>query len=152
MPTVRNSRAPVAQRGGITRHEIAIRLLVNSRPDIHRNGFRQAVRELWAELADPELDDGPPQMPFLPDAYRIDRESEELILYEVEDSNPISPQKLAALGEFWFDWDCEGQHDWLPRLVTVDRYGRETGEIDMMGLYYAIDLDEVSPSPVGMVG
>lgn len=152
MPTRRNSRAPVHQRD-LTRHEIAIRMLVNSDPDIHRNGFRAAVRALWVEINEGnEWYEDAPSMDFLPDAYRIDRETQSLILYEVEDSNPISPSKLQKLGWFWFCWDCEDYHDWMPRLVTVDHYGRETGEIDMCGLYYSAILESERPAAHSVFG
>jgi len=134
MATVRDSRAPVTSREFPTLHELAIRTLVNSDPNIHRNGFRAAIKELVAELDGDEecLVDG-----FLPDAYKIDRDAQEILIYEVEDSHPLPPNKLRLYSWFWFCWEAEGHHEWLPRLFTVDRYGRATGEIDLCAAYYA---------------
>lgn len=150
MATRKDSKAPVIRADGhLTAHEVAIRTLVLSHPDIHRNGFKAAIRALWDELcAQCEYMDGPvPEMRFLPDAYRIDRENETIILYEVEDTHPLPVHKLHELAMFWFDWDCEGEHDWLPKLVTVDRYGRETGEVDLCAMYHAVVLLQQVPFP-----
>jgi len=124
-------------------------MLVNGDRDIHRNGFRAAIRDLVAEL---DGDEGCFVDGFLPDAYKIDREAQEIIIYEVEDSHPIPPHKLDRYAWFWFCWDAEGAHEWLPRLFTVDRYGRLTGEINLCAAYYAF-LDNhrpaFSPAPAG---
>lgn len=139
MPNKIDSRAPVRRRTGeTTRHEIAIRMLVGSHPDIHRNGFWEAARALHTEL-NAGFDHGHEffRHSFLPDAYRIDRENCDLLIYEVEDSHPIPVDKLEMYADMWFDWDCEGHHDWLPRLFTIDRYGRATGEIDLGDLHDA---------------
>lgn len=141
MPTVRDKRAPKFYKDGeVTRHELAIRMLVNSHPDMCRNGFAKAVRELWIELhadEDPDECTEPVRHPFLPDAYRIDREAQEILVYEVEDTCPISPEKLLRLAYWWFQWDADDEHEWLPRVFVVDRYGNVGTEIDLMAAYYA---------------
>lgn len=151
MPTKRNSRAPVNGRDGeVTRHELAIRMLVNGDSGVHRNGFKAAVCELWQEAAEPDEDgliEDVPDMPFLPDAYKVDRERKLLMIYEVEDSHPIPPRKLQEYAMFWFYWDCE-ETDWEPRLYAVDRYGTCATQINLQALYYAC-LDSFRPSGGG---
>ena len=134
MATVRDSRAPVTSRETPTLHELAIRMLVNSDRNIHRNGFRAVIRELVEEL---DCDNSCLADGFLPDAYKIDRDAQEILIYEVEDSHPLPPRKLDRYSWFWFCWEAEDRHEWLPRLFTVDRYGRATGEIDLCATYYA---------------
>lgn len=148
MPTKRDSRAPCHQQK-LTRHELAIRTLVLGDPGIHRNGFAEAVRALWDELdAASEYGLDPlDKIAFRPDAYKVDRETETLILYEVEDSHPIPAEKLRQLAWFWFCWDAEAEHEWLPELHTVDRYGRMTGQIDLCSLYYTAILAEHRRTP-----
>lgn len=147
MPTKRDSRAPHKQ-SNLTRHEMAIRMLINSDLDIHRNGFKKAATALWNELAalDEYGPDDAPKIEFLPDAYKIDRENETLHLYEVEDSHPIPVDKLRKLAWYWFLWDCEGHHEWSPALHIVDRYGTITATLDLCRVYYATMLDEHRPA------
>jgi len=132
MPTVRGPRTPNIQKV-TTPHELVIRSLIDSHPDMCRNGFRRAMRNLWSELGD--IDEMLP-IDFVPDAYRIDREAEEILIYEVEFSHPVTEHKLRQYGMLWFDWDAEGQHEWLPRLFIIDRLGQR--EIPMRELYYRV--------------
>ena len=139
MVTKRPSRAPVQRSDGTTtRHELVIRMLVNSHPAMQRNGFSRSVKDLLISLgADADYRDDFPPCRFVPDAYRIDHEAQDILIYEVEDTNPISPRKLEELAEYWFWWESEGQHDWMPRLFVVDRYGASRLEIDLQQVWYA---------------
>jgi hypothetical protein len=134
MPTKRDSRAPKQQKE-LTRHELAIRMLINSDPHIHRNGFLAAMRELVA-AEDCEDDCIPERM--LPDAYRIDRAGGWIDIFEVDDTHPIPAHKLQAYANLWEAWDGEGRSDFMPRLFNVDRYGKVQGEIDLRAIAYAL--------------
>ncbi|GAA4015434.1 hypothetical protein GCM10022280_12720 [Sphingomonas swuensis] len=117
-----------------TRHEAAIKRLVESDSRMCRNGFKRVVRDLWDELGgDP---DEMETLSFLPDAFLVDRERRELLLYEVEDTSALKPAKKALYGAFWFAWDSEDLHDWLPRLFVCSTTGRVSYEVPLSALYY----------------
>jgi hypothetical protein len=68
--------------------------------------------------------EGPsPAIAFVPDAFRLNEDDCEIELYEVEVTHPLTMRKLRTLGEWWAAWDAEGDHDWLPVLIQVDRFG-----------------------------
>jgi hypothetical protein len=147
MPIKIDSRAPVVHRHRrATMHELGIRVLLASDDEIHRNGFARSVRAL-AEEIDADIDELAPGR-FLPDAYKIDRAAEQLLLYEVVDTNPLSTTKLEALAWFWFQWDADDFHDWLPRLFIVNRHGKVTEEINLCAAYYAFLPDWAARDPV----
>jgi hypothetical protein len=146
MPTRRDPRAACRPNDTPSLHERLIRSLIESDPRMCRNGFWRAHRELTDELGF-GLDDFPPDRPFLPDAYLFDRDNQEILLFEVEVSCPLTAQKIAAYGWFWFEWDGEGSTDWLPRLFVVDRYGHRN-ELNMAELYFADVRDAANRPPV----
>jgi hypothetical protein len=149
MATVRNTRVPCVKEGSVepTRHEMAIRMLINRDDDIHRNGFAKAHDALADEVLDEEWREDMRTPKFLPDAYKFDRETETIIIYEVDDTHPIPPRKLREMAMLWFDWDCFDCNNWLPELRIVDRYGNETGVIDLCEVYYAMLPEMASPTP-----
>jgi hypothetical protein len=128
----RGTREPCAQTT-VTRHELAIRMLVNSDAGVHRNGLSVALAALVEEV-DATPDCSP--LRCRPDAYKIDRSSKTIVLFEVEDTNPITAGKLAELAAFWMAWDDDDYDDWTVELHTVDRYGRVTGQIDLCAVHY----------------
>jgi len=83
-------------------------------------GFPQAVRDLRARL---KCSEPAPEIHFVPDAYRINEDTCEIEIFEVEVTHPIPARKLRDLGLYWSEWDAEGEHDWLPVLIQVDRFG-----------------------------
>lgn len=72
---------------------------------------------------------------FLPDAFRFNAETTEIEIYEVEVRSPLTSAKIAVLGEFWEDWDGEGDSDWTPVLILVDRFGNRS-RMDLMHAAY----------------
>lgn len=135
VPTRRPPRAPCRPSDPPSLHERLIRGLLDGNPNVCRNGFWEAVSKLAAELGE----DGPldrARYGFLPDAYLIDRENCEIVLYEVEVTGRLTDCKLRNLGNFWAWWDGSGEHDWLPRLILVDRFGNHN-EIGLQERSYA---------------
>lgn len=134
-------REPKLSRDGtVSPHEAGIRMLIDSHPDMRRNGFQHSIRQLWAGLyPDPEDADEVPTIQALPDAFRLDRENQDILIYEVEVTNPLSAFKLYEYGRYWSDWDCDDAHEWLPRLFVVNRYGH-IGEIDLVRVYHDVVL------------
>lgn len=133
MPTKRGLRQQCPQKR-LTCHELAIRTLVFSDVRICRNGFARAVDTFLNKLGVDE--DDRPIIDFRLDAYMIDEEAGEIIMFEVEDTHFIDPDKLRGLTYFWFDADGMSE-EVFARLVTVDRYGRREGDIDLCALFYA---------------
>ena len=111
---------------------------------LHRNLIDDLVAELGAKtakfakasdaLAD-ELDSEIMTPQFKPDAYRINRETMRIELYEVEVTHPVSPQKLSQFASYWEDWDGEAGHAWLPVLIIVNRFGARS-ELDLCDAYH----------------
>ena len=132
MPTRRHPRAPCQSD---TPHELAIRRLIDSHQDLCRNGFWEAIKQLCDELGE---DDVPTKLGFRfqPDAYRIDRQASEILLYEVEVTSLVTPDKMKLIAAFWEWWEASGDHDWMPRLFLVNRYGHQ-GEVDLSAHAYA---------------
>jgi hypothetical protein len=98
-----------------------------------RNGFWRQHKALVEDLG---LDQEEfPANAFLPDAYLFDHEAQEIRLFEVEISCPLTPAKMDAYGWLYFCWESEGSVDWLPRLFVVDRYGHRN-ELSMSELYF----------------
>jgi hypothetical protein len=134
-----NGRKEYTRRdGSVTQHELAIRELLKIRPDIQRNGFNLAVEQLWERIQS-EFEKGEreplPPIAFRPDAFLVNEDEQYLELFEVEDWGPLRANKREQLGRWWFHWDADGRHDWLPRLWLVNRYGMITTELPLSALY-----------------
>jgi hypothetical protein len=112
------------------RHDALVQQVLAEVPGSAINDLPAALRALADEIGDPGL----ARIYFRPDAYRINRETQELELYEVEVTSPITRGKVRQLGDLWFDWDSEGDHDWLPVLFIVDRYGHRN-RVDLEDAY-----------------
>lgn len=65
---------------------------------------------------------------YVPDAYILDPEMERLVVFEVEDSHPLTYRKYSAYADLAFALDCE---EWEFKLFSVDRYGGEK-EVDLL--------------------
>lgn len=88
-------------------------------------------------------DEEPMPLNFVPDAYIVDHEAKEIILFEVGDWRLATHDKEARLGDFWFWWDAAAP-DWTVRCFAVNRFGRFTHEMDLSGFYLDL-LAEHSP-------
>ena len=142
--TNRGPRQPSIRRDGkVTPHEAVIRALVESDPRICRNGFANAVRDLWIEVGEDE--DDMPRLDIVPDAYLINHAAREVILYEVENYRLMTHDKEARLAGFWFSWDC-ADADWSVRCLAFNRFGRFTHEINLLG-FWQDSLEQYRPSP-----
>lgn len=135
MPTKRDPRAPCRPDDPASPHEQLIRDLVTSDTRMCRNGFWRAVTALAEELGEEGVFNRV-TFGFLPDAYLIDRDECEILMFEVEHYGRLSEAKLRDLGAFWDWWDGSGEHDWLPRLFLVDRFGNRN-ELDLAERAYA---------------
>lgn len=112
-------------------------------PDAATTGFPTVMRALRDELG---CEDDPPEISFIPDAFRLNRATQEIEIYEVEVTHGVSLQKLHALGYYWGQWDAEGDHDWLPVLITVNRFGHQR-RFDLCIAYHDM-LARNRPAPI----
>lgn len=124
-------------------HQNLIGEILRDFPDASTADFHGALRRLREEIGADEQPDI--ERAFRPDAYRFDREGECIEIYEVEITCELSDVKIDRLGAWWFDWDCEDCHDWLPVLITVDRYGHRN-RVDLMHAYHRTG-PFLAPSP-----
>lgn len=88
---------------------------------------------------------------FEPDAFWFDTATFTINLYEVEVSSPLMARKISLLGDFWDWWECEGESDWLPCLIVVDRFGNRN-EMDLKHAFYgtgwAQDIAGLTPESI----
>ena len=82
--------------------------------------FMESWREEWK-----------PQ--FIPDLWWIDDENKTIHLYEIEDTHPLTEDKLLLLHTFW--WNMDGI-SWDVKLVVFDRYGKNPRPLDLMEYFY----------------
>lgn len=114
-------------------HKGEIANLMADFPGARTEGFAAEQTALWLRIGG-DLEEAP-RATFRPDAYLIDEEAKELLLFEVEVTSFLSDTKCAALGYYWFEWDADDSHDWLPVLITVDRHGTRAQQ-SLSDFYY----------------
>jgi hypothetical protein len=78
---------------------------------------------------------------IIPDAYRIDQERRTVFLFEVEDTNPISPGKLRKLSEIWYRLDCL---DWEIRVFLIDRYMHHWSVLPLSKVWHTLESEDAS--------
>jgi len=101
-------------------HLDGVAAILRDYPGAQTTGLPMAVRALRDRLG---CEDEPPIINFVPDAFRINEGTQEIELFEVEVTHAIPDRKLRDLVSYWFEWESEGEHDWLPILIQVDRFG-----------------------------
>ena len=111
--------------------KLVVDLLRMEDPTIRKRGFPHELREILKDNTPQEMvfRKGRRQtLQFIPDAFRVDSEEQEITLYEVEDSNFLTIRKLSIIVNLWWVLDDMG---WNLRLVVVDRYGVNRKELDL---------------------
>ncbi len=78
--------------------------------------------------------------PFLCDMYFVAAEIQTFWLFEIEDTNPISRDKLKKL-RLWID-DFGDNTEWAGRLIVTDRWGRNHRCV----YYYEEGTDDQTPA------
>jgi len=77
---------------------------------------------------------------IIPDAYLIDTDFNVVYLFEIEDTNPLSADKLRKLSEIWFRLDCI---EWEMRVFLIDRYLSIWRSLPLADVWHALE----SPMP-----
>jgi hypothetical protein len=129
-------------------------------PGVQDAGFLRAIfearwREDYADDEIVEVNSGEPPLtkaiyirdmseqyrtPFVCDMYFIARELQTYWLYEVEDTNPISREKLRKL-RLWID-NFGDNTEWAGRLIVTDRWGHNHRCV----YYYEQSTDDETPA------
>ena len=65
---------------------------------------------------------------MIPDAFRILEKQNKIQLFEVEDTHPLTIEKLKNLARTWMAFE---DHDLHLRLFVSDRYGANIRELDL---------------------
>ena len=98
-------------------------------------GFSKAVRSIMKDECGMTWPVG-----FIPDAYEVlkthDGRLNELRIYEIEDTNPISQVKLRKLVDLWWFLDATMDRDF--RVFVLDRYGLNERELPIMEYAYSM--------------
>jgi len=103
-----------------------------------KNSFIDAIdsevnkEELAALLSDKRI---------IPDAYLIDHEKKTAFLFEVEDTNPISADKLRKLSEIWFFLDSI---NWEVRVFLIDRYMHHWSVLPLSKVWHTLEFEDAS--------
>ena len=104
--------------------------------DAELGDCREVFEELWEHTLKPK---------FIPDLWQIDRESRMIHLLEIEDTHPLSNDKIGLIHKYWWDMDA---YSWDIKLTVFDRYGLNPRPLDltdyafhMMGVLKREDTD-----------
>lgn len=111
---------------------------------VSRKGFKKAIKSFCkSRMSDEEYSELLEWCQWfncVPDGYivREDYESVEVIVFEVENRNPVDARKLKLCAESWFLFDCWGRGEWSFHLVVLDKFGNER-PVSLMDVWYSIN-------------
>jgi hypothetical protein len=109
----------------MTLHQRLVGAILDESPGAKTKGFFRHLRFLLDdEDIDEKWNDGI-DISVVPDAYVIDRELNAVVIYEVEITNPLSPEKMARYRKIASLLNLAG---WTAVLLRVDALGRTTTE------------------------
>lgn len=124
--------SPIHKPGFTKQHIDGVAAILRDYPGAQTEGLPAAVRALRDRLG---CEDEPPAIDFVPDAFRLNEAECEIELFEVEVTHAIPERKILQLGYYWSQWDGEADHEWLPVLIRVDRFG-ERHRHDLCAAYH----------------
>lgn len=106
-------------------HELAVQKVLEDWPAAKT---RRLMREIRAAVPNYAEEDFKFHLGAIPDAFLIDRDRKTVVLFEVEDSHPVSEQKMDIYVDLWWvlDWN-----EWDLVLVTLDRWGNYLTEFNL---------------------
>ena len=81
-----------------------------------KNEFRESWNGMWRPR-------------FIPDLWWIDEPERAIHLYEIEDTHPLTEEKLLLLEQYWWHMDAL---DWELTLTVFDRYGLNPRPLKLM--------------------
>lgn len=104
----------------MTRHQQIVRALVDAYDCQAGGGFARQLRHIPSDEMEDDRRFLNQRWP-IPDAWRFDYDARELVIYEVEDTHPMTDEVLAGWTLLWHFLDT---YDWTMRLVRVARWGQ----------------------------
>ncbi|MDR2239011.1 MAG: hypothetical protein LBE33_01030 [Zoogloeaceae bacterium] len=126
----------------LTLSKIVLNWLLKKDKQILTCGFnRSLIEAMEHEVDKEELTHLLKGNRIIPDAYRIDREHRTVFLFEVEDTNTISPDKLKKLSEIWYRLDCLG---WEMRVFLIDRYMHYWSILPLSKVWHSLESENAS--------
>lgn len=117
-----NAKFPTVER-------VALGQLRTRFTGLQRRGFQQAIRAVFDDM--PNY-----QVGILPDGWL--REGDTFVALEIEDSNPLSFDKLWKYCQLW---DVLDFYDLSLRLLVFDRYGQSQRELDLGSMYADVEAE-----------
>jgi hypothetical protein len=102
--------------------------------DTERSAHEELMEWCWTELWRPS---------FIPDLWYVDAENRVVHVFEIEDTWPLTSEKLSKLVHFWWSMDNEC---WNVHCTVFDRYGLQPRRIPLQrAAFLEMDVDTNSP-------
>jgi len=110
-------------------------------PRIRIKGFAQEVRKIAAEYdAEIDAEEWKSLRPsFIPDAYLIDKDRFEVIMYEIEDTHMLKMEKMHKIVDLFLYLDS---FFWRLKLIVTDRYGENQRELPIFDWSMSLDVKD----------
>lgn len=120
-----------------TLQELAIQQLEQEYGKLEREGFIKSMRSIIAKQENIAYRAMNGEFPtVVPDAYKIINTIEEgftdVVIFEIEDTNPLSEKKLYDLAMLWCELDFHNIRLWC---MVFDRYGQNGRPIELQWFY-----------------
>lgn len=131
-------------------NKAAVCNVLKAYPKAKTRGFTAATREFLLSVFKDSFEDGeilsearrrelidlfeeqfPPRI--IPDLFEIEAENKVIRLFEIEDTHPLTNEKLEHLIEWWSALDGHGIE---LQLIITDRYGFNIRKIDLAALCF----------------
>lgn len=111
-------------------------------PGLQKRGFWRTVIALAEE---PQIDVELRKREFLPDAFRIDRESCVIEIHEAVNTHPPKRRALMAMGMLWYDFDSGGwgEEQWDVKLFLHRNDTLTPAEVDL-GFWWMENVRETA--------
>lgn len=131
-----NDRSALSERPHVSMHSLAIRRIANlSDVPLHTRGLGKMLREIEAMYDIDMPDEDRPTR--IPDAWSYEPHHDPtfpgtISLFEIEDTHPLSVDKLRDYADFFMNYDF---YDLDVKLFVYDRYGQQKREICLSEYY-----------------
>ena len=124
---------PNAKTNGFTSETRNYLLSILQDPDEEKVITAEARRKETIDLFEEQF---PPRI--IPDLFEIDRDKKVIRLFEIEDTHPLTNEKLELLVEWWGALDF---HSIELELFVTDRYGFNIRKLDLAAVCFHLKLN-----------
>jgi hypothetical protein len=101
----------------------------------YARNLRKAIRATHGEGEEEHMGEMLSEYRVIPDGYIIDRQNQTVYFFEIEDTNPISTDKLRKLSQIWFYLDCI---QWDLKVFLIDRYLSNWRALPLSQIYFSL--------------